>query len=82
MPRLPAELLLQCLQLPFLLLQQLLLVLDVYAEAYNAMVKSELMPDRIDSDFNAMYDSEGEGDVHRDVLTAEESDMQIGRAHV
>ena len=56
--------------------EQLLLVLDVYAEAYNAMVKSELMPDRIDSDFNAMYDSEGEGDVHRDVLTAEESDMQ------
>ena len=56
--------------------EQLLVVLDVYAEAYNAMVKSELMPDKIDAEFNAIYDNADGGTEHREVLTAEESDMQ------
>ena len=54
--------------------QQLLNVIQLYSGIYNAMVKSGLMPDDFDENFNPVYKDNGaEGDL---TLTAEEADLQ------
>ena len=51
--------------------KQLLNVLQLYSEVYNTMVKSGLMPDELDENFNPVYKSE-DGTL----LTATEADIQ------
>ena len=51
--------------------RQLLNVLQLYSEVYNTMVKSGLMPDELDENFNPVYKSE-DGTL----LTAAEADIQ------
>ena len=54
--------------------EQLLNVIQLYSGIYNAMVKSGLMPDDFDENFNPVYKDNGaEGDS---TLTAEEADLQ------
>ena len=54
--------------------EQLLNVIQLYSGIYNAMVKSGLMPDDFDENFNPVYKDNGaEGDT---TLTAEEADLQ------
>ena len=52
--------------------EQLLSVLQLYSEVYNVMVKSGLMPDELDENFNPIYKNEGESVA----LTASEADLQ------
>lgn len=53
--------------------EQLLVVLEIYSEAYNTMVKSGLMPDDLDKDFNPVYNDD---DKPNDIVPAEEADIQ------
>ena len=51
--------------------QQLLQVLQLYSEVYNTMVKSGLMPDDLDENFEPIYKTE-DGEL----LSASEADLQ------
>ena len=54
--------------------EQLLLVMQLYSEAYNTMVASGLMPDDIDKDFNAVYHDDD--DKHKEVVPADKAETQ------
>lgn len=59
--------------------EQLLGVLQLYSEVYNVMVKSGLMPDELDENFNPVYKKDGkalEQSVGKADLTAAEADLQ------
>lgn len=54
--------------------EQLLGVLQLYSEIYNTMVKSGLMPDELDENFNPVY--KNGGDEEQEHLSAKDADVQ------
>ena len=57
--------------------EQLLTVLQVYAQSYNAMDKAGLIPDKLDQNFEPEYNNDGtDAETRESTLTAEEADMK------